>query len=278
MNSLITKYYQEFESYQAVWKFKNTIFLFLIISMFIFFSSSICYFYFIKSIAKETQNIILWIMVLAEVFTFYLFHGIEKQRNKIVKEKFRKLYKNDQLSLKQIKKRWLREALAIPNHEYIYLIEKIEKYYLTQSNYKGIHLTREKIYNFIFSTDSKNRVLAMFMGLVALFTALLISTGINIENIFAIFQSIHIFKSLLFIGFISICLFGAFYIVKYTIFMTISLLEFIFDNSLNRNKISKRKKELFIAQLLQFAEFPKHRKRMYASLLVSKKIDSDTVE
>ena len=69
--------------------------------MFIFFSSSICYFYFIKSIAKETQNIILWIMVLAEVFTFYLFHGIEKQRNKIVKEKFRKLYKNDQLSLKQ---------------------------------------------------------------------------------------------------------------------------------------------------------------------------------
>ncbi|WP_235943590.1 hypothetical protein [Acinetobacter terrestris] len=117
MNSLITKYYQEFESYQIVWNFKNKIFLFLIICMLIFFSSSVGYFYFIKSITKETQNIILWIMGLAEVFTFYLFHVIEKQRNEIIKAKFHKLYKNDQLSLLQIKKRWFQEALAISNNE-----------------------------------------------------------------------------------------------------------------------------------------------------------------
>ena len=245
--------------------------------MVIFFSSSVGYFYFIKSITNETQNIILWIMGLAEVFTFYLFHGIQKQRNEIVKEKFRKLYKNDQLSLQQIKKRWFHEILAIPNNEYINLIEKIEKYYLLQSNYKGGGMSREKIYNFIFSIDSKNRIIAMFMGLVALFTALMISAGVNVDYIFAIFQSVHIFKSLGIIFAISLFLFGLFYIVKYTFFMVISFFDFVFDNSFNKDNVSKRKKELFIAQLLQFAEFPKHRKRMYASLQVSKKIDSDTV-
>jgi len=278
LNSLITKYYQEFESYQIVWNFKNKIFLFLIICMLIFFSSSVGYFYFIKSTTKETQNIILWIMGLAEVFTFYLFHVIEKQRNEIIKAKFHKLYKNDQLSLLQIKKRWFQEALAISNNEYINLIEKIEKYYLIQSKYKGVKISREKVYNFIFSTDSKNRVIAMFMGLVALFTALMISTGVNVEYIFAIFQSIHIFESLVIIFFISLFLFGLFYIVKYTFFMMVSFFDFVFDNYFNKDNVSKRKKELFIAQLLQFAEFPKHRKRMYASLQVSKKLDSDTVE
>ncbi|MCW8038360.1 hypothetical protein [Acinetobacter entericus] len=271
MNSLITKYYQEFESYHAVWKFKNKIFLFLIISMLIFFSNSVGYFYFIKSTTKETQNIILWIMGLAEVFTFYLFHCIEKQRNEIVKAKFRKLYKNDQLSLQQIKKRWFHEILAIPNNEYINLIEKIEKYYFIQSKYEGRGISREKIYNFIFSIDSKNRVLAMFMGLVALFTAMMISAGINVDYIFAIFQLIHIVESLVIIFIISLFLFGLFYITKYTFFMAISFFDFIFDNSFNKGNVSNRKKDLFINQLLQFAEFPKHKKRVYASLQVSKK-------
>ncbi|WP_347453346.1 hypothetical protein [Acinetobacter thermotolerans] len=59
---------------------------------------------------------------------------------------------------------------------------------MIQSKYKGGKVNREKIYNFIFSTDSKNRVIAMFMGLVALFTALMISAGVNVDYIFEIFQ------------------------------------------------------------------------------------------
>ncbi|KGT47554.1 hypothetical protein GW12_14660 [Acinetobacter sp. HR7] len=50
-----------------------------------------------------------------------------------------------------------------------------------------MHLPLESA-NFIFSTDSKNRVIAMFMGLVALFTALMISAGVNVDYIFEIFQ------------------------------------------------------------------------------------------
>ncbi|WP_347455404.1 hypothetical protein [Acinetobacter thermotolerans] len=160
----------------------------LFISVLIFFSSIIGFFYFTNAKNKALQDILTYCMLLAEVFALYLFYAVEKQRNEIVKQKFRHLYKNDQLTLLQIKKRWFREALAIPNHEYINLIEKIEKYYLIQSKYKGGKVNREKIYNFIFSTDSKNRVIAMFMGLVALFTALMISAGVNVDYIFEIFQ------------------------------------------------------------------------------------------
>lgn len=155
-------------------------------------------------------------MLITEVLTLYLFFTLEKQRNERAKIKYQKIYKNENLTLLQVKKKWFSETLVIPNNEYITLIESIEKFYLIQSNYQGGSLNREKIYNFIFSTDSKNRVIAMFMGLVALFTALLISTGVNVEYIFDIFKSIYIFESLFYVGFISIFLFGVFYILKYT--------------------------------------------------------------
>lgn len=250
-------------------------FLLLVISLFGFFSSIIIYF--IYSAESKIGNIFFCIMLITEVLTLYLFFTLEKQRNERAKIKYQKIYKNENLTLLQVKKKWFSETLVIPNNEYITLIESIEKFYLIQSNYQGGSLNREKIYNFIFSTDSKNRVIAMFMGLVALFTALLISTGVNVEYIFDIFKSIYIFESLFYVGFISIFLFGVFSILKYTFFMIVSSLDFIFDNFSNINNISKRKKEIFIKQLLQFAEFPKRRQRVYAILEVSKSIDSDTV-
>ncbi|WP_152598523.1 hypothetical protein [Acinetobacter sp. HR7] len=156
MNRLIKKYYQEFESYHTVWTFKNILFVCLFISVLIFFSSIIGFFYFTNAKNKALQDILTYCMLLAEVFALYLFYAVEKQRNEIVKQKFRHLYKNDQLTLLQIKKRWFREALAIPNHEYINLIEKIEKYYLIQSKYKGGKVNREKIYNRRFKSQVRH--------------------------------------------------------------------------------------------------------------------------
>ena len=143
--------------------------------------------------------------------------------------------------------------------------------------YSGKKFSREKFFDFIFSTDSKNRILAMFMGLVALFTAMLISTGVNIEYIFDIFDSIEILESFLVVLLVSLSLFGLFYILKYTIFMIVNFFDFIFDNSFNKEHVSRRKREIFIAQLLQLAELPKHKKRIHAVLDVPEKIDSDTV-
>lgn len=277
MNYLIKKYFQEFESYHEVWVLKNSLFVWLIISLSLFLLGIILWLFVLNVENKEFEKLYMSLILLLEVLVLYLFYAIERQRNEIVKLKFQKIYKNKNLSLFQIKKRWFCDFLAVPREEYLALVEKLEKYYITHSKYSGKKFSREKFFDFIFSTDSKNRILAMFMGLVALFTAMLISTGVNIEYIFDIFDSIEILESFLVVLLVSLSLFGLFYILKYTIFMIVNFFDFIFDNSFNKEHVSRRKREIFIAQLLQLAELPKHKKRIHAVLDVPEKIDSDTV-
>lgn len=270
-------YYQNFESYHSLWSFKNSLFVLLVISLIVFFLASAIFFLFTFS-DQRIKNFFLYVIFFSEFFFLYFSILLEKQRDQEIKKKFRPIYKNNQLNLLQIKKIWFRETLAIPTHEYISLIEKIEKYHVLHSKYQKNNVTREKIYNFIFSTDSKNRVLAMFMGLVALFTGLLISSGVNAEYIFSIFESIDILNSLLTICFISLLILGAYYIFKRSSYMFLNFLDFIFDNTFYSSNTSNRKKEIFISQLLQFCEPPKRRQKLYAELEISKKIDKGTIE
>lgn len=276
MYKIINLYYRTFESYDSLWKLKNTLFVMLVISSIMFFLT-LSILFFIKIKDETIKDCLTGMMIFFEALSIYLSIAIEKQRNERIKKKFRLLFKNKELTLFQIKRIWFRQALDLKPYEYINLIEKIEKYSSIQSRYEGKYINREKIYNFIFSSDSKNRVLAMFMGLVALFTGLLISTGINAEIIFELFKSIDVFKSILAIGFISLIIFGAFYIFKYSMYMILNFIEFISDNTVNKLKFSKRKKEIFIAQLLQLSELPKHRKKVYAQLNNSENIDKPTI-
>lgn len=61
-------------------------------------------------------------MLITEVLTLYLFFTLEKQRNERAKIKYQKIYKNENLTLLQVKKKWFSETLVIPNNEYITLI------------------------------------------------------------------------------------------------------------------------------------------------------------
>lgn len=270
MNKLIKTYYDNFESYKSIWTIKNKAFIFFIIFLAMFFLSVISFFYQKKLLSNFDQDYLMFFMLFNEGCTLLLLEVLKKQRNKKVKSKFMALYNNNNLSLHQIKKKWFSDALAIPNYEYLNLIEKIEKYDSMKSKYSTVNISRDKVYDFIFSSDSKNRVLAMFMGSVALFTALLISNGVNVEYLFSLFQSISVIKSLVAIFFISLFIFGIVYILKYMNYMLMSCIDFILDNISSSQRVSKRKQEILILQLLDIAELPKQKKKMYAVLQVSK--------
>lgn len=270
MNKLIKTYYDNFESYKSIWTIKNKAFIFFIIFLAMFFLSVISFFYQKKLLSNFDQDYLMFFMLFNEGCTLLLLEVLKKQRNKKVKSKFMALYNNNNLSLHQIKKKWFSDALAIPNYEYLNLIEKIEKYDSMKSKYSTVNISRDKVYDFIFSSDSKNRVLAMFMGSVALFTALLISNGVNVEYLFSLFQSISVIKSLVAIFFISLFIFGIVYILKYMNYMLMSCIDFILDNISSSQRVSKRKQEILILQLLDLAELPKQKKKMYAVLQVSK--------
>ncbi|MCS3528304.1 fumarate reductase subunit D [Acinetobacter johnsonii] len=94
MNYLIKKYFQEFESYHEVWVLKNSLFVWLIISLSLFLLGIILWLFVLNMENKEFEKLYMSLILLLEVLVLYLFYAIERQRNEIIKLKFQKIYKN----------------------------------------------------------------------------------------------------------------------------------------------------------------------------------------
>ena len=93
MNYLIKKYFQEFESYHEVWVLKNSLFVWLIISLSLFLLGIILWLFVLNVENKEFEKLYMSLILLLEVLVLYLFYAVERQRNEIVKLKFQKIYK-----------------------------------------------------------------------------------------------------------------------------------------------------------------------------------------
>lgn len=260
-------YFREFESYKGFLNFKNPIFFFFIIFLLLFFIFILNYFDVFNLNRKYLylREFSLPIAIVFEVFLIELVKGLEKQRDAKIIEKYKLLYKKD-LNINEIKYHWFKNTIDVPFSEYGDLAEKIDKYYLLEKKYSKPSLSRHNIAEFIFSADSKNRTLAMFMGLVALFTGLCIASGVNIEYVFAILSSVNYGYIFFTIFFISIVIFLFIYMLKYICIIAINIFDFIFDNYSNSNKTSKRKKEIFITELIKLYQIPKKKHKVYFEL------------
>ena len=254
-------YYKEFESYGRFWRLKNPMLILAICSLMIFI---VLVFNLFDSHKRNYffQDSGIFFVFIAEVCTLLFFRGLDKQRDGQITEKYEKIY-NRKLKLREIKKKWLENTIDIPVHEYAILAEKIDKYYMLEEKYAKPSLSRDKFIGYIFSSDSKNRVLAMFMGLVALFMGLNVASGSNVENLYAIYESLNFLEALLWIFFISLIILLFTYMFRLSLLMIFNFLDFLFDNTASVNRISKRKKEIFISELIKFHELPKKRHKVY---------------
>ncbi|EKU54985.1 hypothetical protein ACINWC323_0902 [Acinetobacter sp. WC-323] len=261
MNRIINMYYKEFESYGNFWSLKNPKLFFSIASLFLFI-------YFVFNLFdSDKRNYLfqdsgLYFVLMAEVFALLLFRSLEKQRDDYIIEKYGKKY-NKALGLSEIKKKWLENTIDIPVHEFATLAEKTDKYYILEEKYAKPSLNRDKFIGYIFSSESKNRILAMFMGVVALFMGLNVASGVNIDNLYMIYDSLDFWVVFFWILFISLIIFLFAYMFKMALLMLFNFLDFLFDNTANADRISKRKKEIFISALMQLHELPKKRHRVY---------------
>ncbi|WP_111895682.1 hypothetical protein [Acinetobacter sp. MB5] len=264
MNKIINMYYKEFESYGVFWKLNNPILIFSIIFLVIFILAILNLFDLFNLYKKYSflKDISPYIVLLSEVCFLIFFRALEEQRDIYLIEKYKHKYKKV-LTLREIKRKWFENTINIPFSEYASLAEKLDKYYFLEEKYSKPLLTREKFMNYIFATDSKNRVLAMFMGVIALFTGLSIANGAKIEDLYIIFHSLNILKTFISIFVISLIIFLFGYMVRYILLMIINLFDFLFDTTTNMNRVSKRKKEIFIAELIKFHELPKKKHKVY---------------
>ena len=181
-----------------------------------------------------------------------------KMQEKRIIKKAQCLLQTTENSIPKLKKLWFKAAIGTDSTQYLEVAEKIDKIIkikeINQSNFK---FGSKELGNLIFQTESKNRILAMFMGCFAAVVALSIKSGATIDDLIS-FYSDAPFLTLLFLDFLlSIFLLLAILITKLAFLFIFDLFS-SWSDSLNKQKaISPRRAKIFINQLLYFYDLPK---------------------
>lgn len=262
---IINIYYELFESYKPMFSIKNKYIWFLFISFSIFVCSFFWYininvFNFLPEIHRLYRLIICIVM---EIIVLICWFKLEKQREKKIIARLQILFATDENNFYELKKLWFKKCVNSNLNTYLEIAEKIDKVFVLKEKYKSVFSF--DTYSFgrlIFTSDSKNRLLAMFMGGVAALIALTISTGVNIYNIFEFFHNYSLTKFTANVFVFSVFLMFLMLIIKGVILISVELLSSFGDQLDKDRATSKRRSRIFINQLLYFYDLPKPKIRV----------------
>ena len=181
----INDYYDLFESNKSILKLNNRT-LWLLIFLFILFVISFYWAVAPSSISwlpKYSQIYKLIITICFEIIVLTFWFFIQKQRDNFIISNAQRQLQSTETNILTLKKLWFSTMITVSPTQYLELAEKIEKIIkirkVNQSNFKFDLLD---LGNLIFQPESKNRILAMFMGCFAAIVALSIKDGANIES------------------------------------------------------------------------------------------------
>lgn len=262
---IINIYYDLFESYKLIFYIKNIYIWVLFFSFSIFLCLFFWYigvnaFHFLPEIHRVYR---LLICILMEIIVLICWFKLEKQREKKIISRLQVLFATDKNNFYELKKLWFKNYVNSNPNTYLEIAEKIDKVLVLKEKYKSVFSF--DTYSFgrlIFTSDSKNRLLAMFMGGVAALIALTISTGVNINNIFEIFNNYSLIKFIANVFVFSIFLMFLMLIIKGSILISVELLSSFGDQLDKDRATSKRRSRIFINQLLYFYDLPKPKIRI----------------
>lgn len=262
---IINIYYDLFVSYKGVFSVKNKNLWFLIISFFIFIYSFYWYislqaFPYLPAIGRSYRLIIC---IATEVVVLTCWFNLEKQREKIIIFRIQSLFNTNEDNFYELKKMWFKKCVNSNSNSYLEIAEKIDKVLILKEKYKSVFtLDTNSLGRIIFASESKNRLLAMFMGGVAAVIALTISTGVNIYSIFDFFYAYSLSRFVAHVFIFSVFFMLLILIIKGVAIVLIELIS-SFGDQLDRDKaVSKRRSRIFINQLLYFYDLPKPKIRI----------------
>jgi hypothetical protein len=172
------------------------------------------------------------------------------KEQKIIKTMQSKLNQSTN-NLTKLKSIWFERTIGVSNTDYIDLAQKLDTFlHLKESHKSNLSLTGREIRDLFISSDSKNRILAMFMGLCAVTMALCIAAGTNINTIFELLKNENLVQLSFYIGLISVLIIGFFLVLRYLILLIYVALELLSGKIDGLNSKSKRRVSIFINQLL----------------------------
>jgi len=257
----INRYHDQFESYKKVITPKSFAFWVSIFSVVSFIYS---FFWYLNkdlwpSSALE-QNHRLFVVMAFEALTLACWFRFQTMRDKLVIKSAKSLLSTDETNILKLKKLWLEKTLGTPSSEFLELAKEIDSLLdLRERNKSALSLDTQRFLSLIFTKESKNRVLAMFMGVCAAVIGLSISAGASVENIFSFFEGESI-SSLFLMAFIfSLFIMLTYLVFWYSLLVMSTVIGSFFDRLDGLNNSSNRRAKTFINQLVVLHELPKGR-------------------
>lgn len=257
----INRYHDQFESYKTVITLKSKIFWISMIAVIAFLYS---FFWYVDQSLWPVSEVargyrLFWVMAF-EVLVLVCWHRLQSLRNQSIIERAQRLLKTDSINVHELKKVWFEKTLGIPSTEFLELALKIDQFLdLKDRNRPPLSLNRAKIFNLIFTVDSKNRVLAMFMGICAAFIGLSISAGISINDLFSQLEKENIKSLLAMVVIISFFMMLTYLVSWYLVVVLLTFLSNLSGRLDGLNSTSDLKARAFINQLVKLHELPKGR-------------------
>lgn len=258
-NKIINWYHQYFESYAGIITIKSFWTWLSFASTSLFFLS--IYWYIRKKSApfiEIEQSERLLVILAFEVITMLCWFRLQFLRDQAVIKRCQAALSTKEENIEKLKEIWLESTLAAPKTSYLKIAEEIDKIITLQEKHRSsLAISKKHLAGLIFSNDSKNRTLAMLMGICAGTIAFSIAGGARIDDIFIFFEGVTPLELLATTVTISALIIFSFTLLRYLLLVFLLFIEVFFENTDNTDNTNPRRASIFIKQLLKFHQFEK---------------------
>jgi hypothetical protein len=258
----INEYHQNFESYKDVVTLKSPWVWLSILALMLFGYS---FFWYIDntllplvSLPSEKR---IFFVILFEVITLLCWFKLQIIRDRVVINRIQKLLETEENDILKLKSMWFEDTLGQSNTTYLKLADDIDKLISLREKHQSnlsLSMDKKQIAELLFSSESKNRVLAMFMGICASIMGLSIAGGATINNVFEFYEKESLSALFWVAAKFSVLVILSFLVFRYILLVLLLMVELMFDKADGMNSTSSRRASIFIDQLIALHQLEKH--------------------
>lgn len=249
---VVNQYYDDFESYRHVFKLGNFRFLTCILLMLLLIVSVLWRLQVISISFINVDNSVKtsFVFILEFLFVISCFSLNDLRDKQVVSNMQRKLKTNEK-RIEKLKSLWLQKTIDIEVNEYLSLATELDSMLVLRKKHSGSYLSSlVNVMPFIYSSDSKNRILALFIAASAATVSLSIAAGANINDVFLVVNELGGDQILKYVFLAVFIIFAMVMGIKYTAWMICTALYLMSDKLKNINDVDEFRVSLFIRQLL----------------------------